>query len=113
MFINTKFSQLCLVMGLEIDYYLVMYAEVVFMFTYASTVLFVIIYVHEYTEVMKLHWPHICALTSSHYEPGGIRQLHFTTALQLIPHSQLPFYQFKKTVRNVLDVGIPMFKYKL
>jgi len=54
MFINTKFSQLCLVMGLEIDYYLVMYAEVVFMFTYAPTVLFVI-YVHEYTEVMKLH----------------------------------------------------------
>ena len=96
-------------MGLEIDHYLVMYAEVVFMFTYASTVLFVI-YVHEYTEVMKLHWPHICPLTSSPYEPSGIRQLHFTTALQL---SQLPFYQFKKTVKNVLDVGIPMFKYKL
>ena len=37
-FINTKFSQLCLVMGLEIDHYLVIYAEVVFIFTYAPTV---------------------------------------------------------------------------
>jgi len=42
MFINAKFSQFCLVMDLEIDHYLVMYAEVVFMFTYAPTVLFVI-----------------------------------------------------------------------
>jgi len=109
MFINTKFSQLCLVISLEIDYYLVMHAEVVFMFTYASTVLFVI-YVHEYTEVMKLHWPHICPLTSSPYEPGGIRQLHFTTALQLIHNCH---FTSSKKLRNVLDVGIPMFKYKL
>ena len=38
MFINTTFSQLYLVMGLEIDHYLVMYAEVVFIFAYAPMV---------------------------------------------------------------------------